>query len=285
MEPEHEFSFLDKKKVQYFYDENKDSIARILKKELSEVVEKICTKGKLKGSETSVNGGVRMLAELLESNFRFTKSPAYRNYTLEAHTFVQEQEGPTGCDLLFTYEAFLFGELLPFISKVTPVQAKIAEVITENNISFLYCKDPNLKAQLENIVKISREQGLLLMYTADQGAFVIHAKDALLAMGDKLTVMKVNISATNDVGQIAELLAICTGGDLNMSPKSLKTQRDKNGDIDIEDYLEKFTSESDKKTGVFASKVVKKELIKKDKADAKNVAVATIKAIMKSERN
>ena len=70
-----------------------------------------------------------------------------------------------------------------------------------------------------------------------------------------------------------------------MSPKSLKTQRDKNGDIDIEDYLEKFTSESDKKTGVFASKVVKKELIKKDKADAKNVAVATIKAIMKSERN
>ena len=277
------FDFFKKNKLEIWYSANKVSIAKILGRDLSRAVTKICEKGRLKGAETSINGGVRMLQQLLRDEFAVSNY-FWKSYSLEAHTFVSEQEGPTGCDIIFTYEVFPHGKGEPFISKCIPVQAKIATIKTVGAVEHLYCKDPHLKDQLININKICPDNGYLLMYT-EHDAYVALAADALNAMGNTSTTMLLKKSLAKKCGLVAELLAICTGGDTELSPDKLGIKRENNGDFDIEAYVEKFTSEAEKKTGVRASKKISKEekaaKKKEIKANSNSVAVVTLKTTKK----
>lgn len=278
-EPDYEHIFKKKKNgAQEFYEAYKESVALILKKNLSDTLRKIASKGRLQGSETSVNGGVRMISELFDKKFAIDNGTLPNGIALEAHTFFNEQEGQTGCDLLFTYEVFANQNSVPMISKCTPVQAKIAEIQKSGNETFLYCKDPHLKSQLEIILKISRAHGLLLMYTENHGAFVTHASAALQAMGSSKTVMRLNTSLAKESGHLAELLAICTGGDVNLSPQQLSATRKSNGKFDDKDYLEKFTANAEKITQVKAGKIFEKKA-KKDRSK-KTIEIVAITATL-----
>jgi len=244
------------------YDDVKEEIGDEISSLLEDILQKSMAKQSPKGIEPEKNGGFSAVVNHMSQEF----SPAAFEqcekefFSLSIGLFKPKtQEGPTGSDYAIIFELFNKGSDQPKISKTTLVQAKVGNVLigknTKGDVSFT---DNHCKGQLENIEKLSPNDGFLIVYT-DNGCYSVPAKDALKnnATGNTFHIPKSSLKVAGAVGQD---LAICTCGNVKeISPVNLKVNRT-GSDIDLDDYVAKlaaYASSKNPKIKKRVSKVIK----------------------------
>jgi hypothetical protein len=215
------------------YEKVKVELSRLLSEVFEKQADRSCREQGVEGQETSITGALRgRINDSLDLISASINKMGIKGIVLQSTTFRQKEEGKTGADFVVTFEFFEKGKSGPVISKSTLVQAKTA-VIKMGPPQILHCNNEDLSGQLLDIEKASPGKGYLMLYT-DTGAFVVPAG---LAGGKmKKSVFEIHLDAVKKSGDIVATMSICTGGDVNLSPKALNAPRGSNGRVDASNF-------------------------------------------------
>jgi hypothetical protein len=235
-EPIPDFTHLFVKKSAY------EKVKSKLSLELAAIFEKhaenSCLEQEVEGQETSITGALRgRINDSLEAIAKSINKLKIEGVSLQSTTFRQKEEGRCGSDFVVTFEFFEKGKADPVISKSTLIQAKTA-VVKDGPPKILHCSNKDLSDQLNTLESVSPGKGYLMLYT-DAGAFAVPAGVANGSM--KGTVLNLDFSSASKCGEIVKTMAICTGGDVDLSPKKLKAPRKFNGRVDASKFAKLIT--------------------------------------------
>lgn len=219
-----------------------EKVKRELSLELAAIFEKhaenSCQEQEVEGQETSITGALRgRINDSLEAISKSINKLNIHGVSLQSTTFRQKEEGKCGSDFVITFELFEKGKPDPVISKSTLIQAKTA-VVKKGPPEILHCSNKDLPGQLKTLESVSPGKGYLMFYT-DSGAFVVSAGVAIGSMSG--TVLNLDVSSASKSGEIVKTMAICTGGDVNLSPKKLKVPRKFDGRVDASKFAKLIT--------------------------------------------
>lgn len=241
-DPVPDFMHLFAKK--YAYDAVKKKLSLELEAIFDKHAEKSCLEQKVMGQETSITGALRArINDSFEMIAKSINKLRIDGVALQSTTFRQKEEGQCGSDFVITFEVFEKGkENNPIVSKSTLIQAKTA-VIRKGPPKILHCNNEDLSGQLTTLESVSPGKGYLMFYT-DSGAFAVPAALALGKMSG--TLLNLDFSLASKSGDMVKTMAICTGGDVGLSPKKLGAKRKPDGRVDASEFATLITKSTSK---------------------------------------
>jgi hypothetical protein len=216
------------------YEKFKEPLSKKLAAIFEEHADNSCLEQDVKGNEVIITGALRgRINDSLKAIAQSINRMRIDGISLQSTTFLQKEEGKCGSDFVITFELFEKNKPYdPVVSKSTLIQAKTA-IIREGPPKKLYCANPDLAGQLKTLESVSSGKGYLMFYT-DAGAFVVPAAVANEKISN--TVLNLDFTSVSKSGDVVKKMAICTGGDVDLSPKKLGASRKPDGRVNASEF-------------------------------------------------